>query len=143
MPGKLKAGQADSGKAVRFTTIKVRLDPTPEQAELFEKTFGCCRFIWNQMLSDQQGFYAETDAHFIPSPAKYKREAPFLKEADNQARIQEYNKLSQAFRVFFKNPASFGCPNLIGRRTTGIRLRPAIMRSNRDRPSTPPGTASA
>ena len=70
MPGKLKAGQAGSGKAVRFTTIKVRLDPTPEQAELFEKTFGCCRFIWNQMLSDQQGFYAETDAHFIPSPAK-------------------------------------------------------------------------
>ncbi len=143
MPGKLKAGQAGSGKAVRFTTIKVRLDPTPERAELFEKTFGCCRFIWNQMLSDQQRFYAETDAHFIPSPAKYKREAPFLKEAGNQARIQEYNKLSQAFRVFFKNPASFGCPNLRGRRTTGIRLRPAIMRSNRDRPSTPPGTASA
>ena len=110
MPGKLKADQAGSGKAVRFTTIKVRLDPTPEQAELFEKTFGCCRFIWNQMLSDQHRFYAETDAHFIPTPAKYKREAPFLKEVDNQTLIQEYNKLSQAFRVFFKNPESFGCP---------------------------------
>ena len=138
-----RKSRAAEGQVIQYTTLKVRLYPTPAQVELFEKTFGCCRYIWNQMLSDQQRFYAETDAHFIPSPAKYKREAPFLKEADNQARIQEYNKLSQAFRVFFKNPASFGCPNLRGRRTTGIRLRPAIMRSNRDRPSTLPGTASA
>ena len=30
---------------------------------------------------------------------------------DNQALIQEHNKLSQAFRVFFKNPERFGYPN--------------------------------
>ena len=97
-------------KIVKFTTLKVRLYPTAEQAELFEKTFGCCRYIWNRMLADQQRFYRETDAHFIPTPAKYKKEAPFLKEVDNQALIQEHNKLSQAFRVFFKNPAAFGYP---------------------------------
>jgi len=94
----------------RFTTIKVRLNPTAEQAGLFEKTFGCCRYIWNRMLTDQRRFYIETGAHFIPTPAKYKAEAPFLKEVDNQALIQEHNKLSQAFRVFFKDPETFRYP---------------------------------
>ena len=95
----------------QFTTIKARLYPNEAQAELFEKTFGCCRYIWNRMLADQQRFYVETNVHFIPTPAKYKKEAPFLTEVDNQALIQEHNKLSQAFRVFFKNPEYFGYPN--------------------------------
>ena len=111
MPGKSKAKCPEDGKVMQYTTIKVRLCPTPEQAELFENTFGCCRYIWNRMLADQQKFYFETDAHFIPTPAKYKKEAPFLKEVDNQALIQEHNKLSQAFRVFFKKPETFGRPN--------------------------------
>lgn len=110
MPRKPKTPRED-GKEIRYTTIKARLYPDAAQAELFEKTFGCCRYIWNRMLSDQQRFYIETGAHFIPTPAKYKREAPFLAEVDNQALIQEHNKLSQAFRVFFKNPETFGYPN--------------------------------
>ena len=105
------------GKIVQYSTIKARLYPTPEQAELFEKTFGCCRYIWNQMLADQQRVYLETHGHFIPTPAKYKKEAPFLKEVDNQALIQEHNKLSQAFRVFFKNPEHFGRPNFKKKKT--------------------------
>ena len=103
-----QAGRGD--KKLQYTTIKVRLYPTAEQAELFEKTFGCCRYIWNQMLSDERRFYNETGVHFIPTPAKYKNGAPFLKEVDNQALIQEHNRLSQAFRVFFKNPETFGYP---------------------------------
>ena len=104
-------GRGKSAKqATQYTTIKVRLYPTPEQAELFQKTFGCCRYIWNRMLSDQERFYRETGAHFIPTPAKYKKDAPFLTEVDNQALTQAYNKLSQAFRNFFRNPDSFGHP---------------------------------
>ena len=99
-----------NGTMIQYSTIKARLYPTEAQARLFENTFGCCRYIWNRMLADQQRFYVETDAHFIPTPAKYKKEAPFLKEVDNQALIQEHNKLSQAFRVFFKNPEHFGYP---------------------------------
>ena len=95
---------------IQYNTIKVPLYPTPEQEALFQKTFGCCRYIWNRMLADHERFYNETGAHFIPTPAKYKKEAPFLKEVDNQALIQEHNKLSQAFRNFFRNPAAFGYP---------------------------------
>ena len=65
------------GQVIQYTTIKARLYPTPAQAELFEKTFGCCRYLWNQMLADEQRFYWETGAHFIPTPAKYKKGAPF------------------------------------------------------------------
>ena len=103
----------DSGRIkpeIQYNTIKVPLYPTPEQEELFQKTFGCCRYIWNRMLSDHERFYWETDAHFIPTPAKYKNEAPFLKEVDNQTLTQEYGKLSQAFRNFFRNPKTFGYP---------------------------------
>ena len=95
---------------IQYNTIKVPLYPTPEQEALFQKTFGCCRYIWNRMLSDHERFYNETGAHFIPTPAKYKKEAPFLKEEDNQALIQEHNKLAQAFRNFFRNTAAFGYP---------------------------------
>lgn len=116
MPRKSKTTCAD-GMTVQYATIKARLYPNEAQAELFEKTFGCCRWIWNHMLADQQRFYLETDQHFIPTPAKYKKEAPFLTEVDNQALIQEHNKLSQAFRVFFKSPEHFGYPNFKRKKT--------------------------
>ena len=108
---------AEDGKTVQYTTLKVRLYPSEAQVELFENTFGCCRWIWNHMLADQQRFYLETDKHFIPTPAKYKKEAPFLKEVDNQVLIQEHNRLSQAFRVFFKDPSHFGQPNFKKKKT--------------------------
>ena len=97
-------------QATQYNTIKVRLYPNQKQEELFQNTFGCCRYIWNRMLADHERFYYETDSHFIPTPAKYKNEAPFLKDVDSQALIQEHNKLSQAFRNFFRNPAAFGYP---------------------------------
>lgn len=105
-----KKRSADQGKLLQYNTIKVRLYPNQEQEELFQKTFGCCRYIWNRMLADHERFYYETDAHFIPTPAKYKKEAAFLKEVDNQALIQERNRLAQAFRNFFRNPSAFCYP---------------------------------
>ena len=86
------------------TTIKVRLHPTAAQAELLEKTFGCCRYIWNRILSDHEEFYAATDQHFLPTPAKYKKEAPFLKEVDSQALVSVHQNLRGAFQRFFDRP---------------------------------------
>ena len=86
-------------RLIRNTTIKVRLYPTPAQAELFEKTFGCCRWLWNQMLADQEKFYAETDVHFLPTPAKYKKGAPFLKEVDSGALATVHQNLRKAFQL--------------------------------------------
>lgn len=99
-----------NGKCIRNTTIKVRLYPTPEQAVLFDKTFGCCRYLWNQMLADEERFYHETDIHFIPTPAKYKAGAPFLKEVDSGALAAVHQNLRKAFQHFFDNPSSYRHP---------------------------------
>ncbi len=131
MPRKPK--NRTDGKPLRFDTIKVRLYPTAEQEALFEKTFGCCRWIWNQMLSDQEKFYLETGKHFLPTPAKYKANAPFLREVDSQALIQEHNRLSQAFRVFWGNPETFGHPRY-KRKKDG---RDSFTACNHDFPSGP------
>lgn len=65
--------------------IKYRTYPTEEQAVLLAKTFGCVRFVWNRMLTDAQTFLNEAGVFFVPTPAKYKKEFPFLKEVDSLA----------------------------------------------------------
>lgn len=103
-------GPRTDGKLLRNTAIKVRLDPTPEQAEYFEKTFGCCRYLWNQMLSDEERFYVETGAHFIPTPARYKAMAPFLREVDSGALATVHQDLRKAFQHYFQNPSAYRHP---------------------------------
>lgn len=39
--------------AVRQKSYKFRLYPNQEQKQLFAKTFGCSRAIWNMMLADK------------------------------------------------------------------------------------------
>ena len=70
MPANKEEMPAKERKILQYPIIKVRLYPTEEQAELIEKTFGCCRYLWNKMLADVQEFYAATDVHYIPAPAK-------------------------------------------------------------------------
>ena len=98
------------GTTSRYTVFKFRLYPTPEQAELMDKTFHCCRYLWNRMLTDAREFYAATDLQYIPTPAHYKKEAPFLKEVDSQALCTVHQNLRQAYLNFFRNPAAFQCP---------------------------------
>ncbi len=98
------------GTTSRYTVFKFRLYPTPEQAELMDKTFHCCRYLWNRMLTDAREFYAATDLQYIPTPAHYKKEAPFLKEVDSQALCTVHQNLRQAYLNFFRNPAAFQYP---------------------------------
>lgn len=102
-------GAGDS-KQTQYTVVKIRLHPTPEQAELMEQTFGCCRWLWNKMLEDVQEFYAAADVHYIPTPARYKKEAPFLKEVDSQPLCTVHQNLRRAFSDHFRAPRQFGYP---------------------------------
>ena len=38
---------------MRNTAYQYRLYPTTGQMTMLRKTFGCCRFIYNRMLSDK------------------------------------------------------------------------------------------
>ena len=61
---------------------KFRLYPNFEQRIFFEKTFGCSRFIWNQMLADRIAHYEKTGEILKNTPAQYKKDFPWLKEVD-------------------------------------------------------------
>ncbi len=91
--------------------IKVPLYPTPEQEDQIIRTFGCCRFVWNHMLSDEQEFYAATGKHFIVTPAKYKTLYPFLGEVDSLALCNEQLAIKRAFTAFFDKDNKAKRPN--------------------------------
>ena len=64
---------------------KFRLYPNKEQEILFNKTFGCVRFIFNKMLGDKIEHYKETKEKLNNTPAQYKKEFEWLKEVDSLA----------------------------------------------------------
>ncbi len=91
--------------------VKVPLYPTPEQERLILQTFGCCRFVWNQILADEQEFFAATGKHFIVTPAKYKGVFPFLKDVDSLALCNEQLAIKKAFAAFFSKENKTKYPN--------------------------------
>jgi len=64
---------------------KYRIYPTDAQVVFFAKTFGCCRFVWNKMLDQKLQDYKMKKRILEGTPAKYKKEFPFLKEVDSFA----------------------------------------------------------
>ena len=92
--------------------IKYRAYPTSEQQVLLAKTFGCVRFIWNHMLIDAQQFLNEAGTFFVPTPAKYKKEFPFLKEVDSLALANTQLDLKDANKRHLESPKTVGVPRL-------------------------------
>lgn len=83
--------------------FKYRLYPTKEQQEVFAKTFGCVRFIYNKMLSDKIEYYRETKQKLNNTPAQYKKEFEWLKEVDSLALANAQMNLQSAYNNFFHN----------------------------------------
>ena len=102
--------ETNEKKLQRNTSIKLRIHPNEEQAQLIDRTFGCCRFLWNRMLADEQEFYSATGEHFIPTPARYKNDFPFLKEVDSLALASVHQNLRRAFSKFFEQPEHYSYP---------------------------------
>ena len=81
--------------------IKYRVYPTTEQKIMFAKTFGCCRKVYNLMLSDKIEGYQSTGKFPTVTPAKYKKDYPYLKEVDSLALANKQLDLQEAFRNRF------------------------------------------
>lgn len=87
--------------------IKYRIQPTTEQTTMFMKTFGCCRKVYNLMLSDKIKSYKETKTFGKQSPAMYKTDYPYLKEVDSLALANVQLNLQRAMKnCFDKNRKS-------------------------------------
>lgn len=82
---------------------KFRLYPNKEQQTYFQKCFGCCRFLWNNMLADKIAYYEEFQESLDTQPPAYKSKYPFLKEVDSLALTSEYRDLNTAFKNFFRD----------------------------------------
>ena len=80
---------------------KYRIYPTTEQKIMFAKTFGCCRKVYNLMLTDKVEGYKATGKFPTVTPAKYKKDYPYLKEVDSLALANKQLDLQAAFRNAF------------------------------------------
>lgn len=95
---------------------KYRLYPNAEQAKLINKTFGCVRFIYNQMLENRIKIYEKykdnreaLKQQRYTLPADYKQEFVWLKEVDSLALANAQLNLNTAYKNFFRDK-SIGFP---------------------------------
>lgn len=87
-----------------------RIYPNDEQATLIHKTFGCVRFVYNQMLADRKAIYEQykDDKEALKEqkyslPADYKKEFEWLKEVDSLALANAQLNLQTAYQNFFRS----------------------------------------
>ncbi|MDY3850542.1 MAG: transposase, partial [Bullifex sp.] len=83
------------------SAIKYRLYPTSEQKIMFAKTFGCCRKVYNLMLAEKIESYKTIGKFAAVTPAKYKKDFPYLKEVDSLALANVQLNLQSAFKNHF------------------------------------------
>ena len=88
-------------------SYKFRIYPTREQEKLMQRTFGCCRYVYNHFLAERITAYREAGK----SPTKYqqmrelpemKKEFEWLKEADSTALQAVAETLDTAYQNFFR-----------------------------------------
>ena len=86
---------------------KYRIYPNNAQKEFFAKCFGCVRFFYNKSLSDMNDIYEATGKYKNITPASYKEDYSFLKEADSLALSNAQLNRNTAFKSFFSHKSGF------------------------------------
>ena len=96
--------------------LKIRLYPTPDQLQMFVKTGGCRRFVYNKYVEAREQFYADNikgrlltkdEKNRIYKGFKYTTEKslcglfPFLKEVSSVALQQARRDAQKAYMDFF------------------------------------------
>ena len=88
--------------------IKYRIYPNDNQRVMFAKTFGCCRFVYNQILAIQKERYANGEKNLSKFKTNeytihtLKEEYIFIKEVDKFAITNAVFNLADAYNRFFK-----------------------------------------
>ena len=95
---------------VVMKAYKIRIYPTKDQINLIEKTFGCCRFVYNYFLAKSIKDYEETGKYnnyyanckFLTQIKKLVEYA-WLREVENAALQASIRCLDAAYQSFFRN----------------------------------------
>lgn len=92
---------------------KYRIYPNNEQKTQIAKTFGCCRFVYNQTLAYRKETYekekktvSKTDCNNYCN-RKLKKEYEWLEEVDKFALTNAIYNMDAAFQKFFKGHAGY------------------------------------
>ena len=92
---------------------KYRIYPNNEQKIQIAKTFGCCRFVYNQTLAYRKETYekekksvSKTDCNNFCN-RELKKEYGWLKEVDKFALTNAIYNMDSAYRKFFKEHAGY------------------------------------
>lgn len=94
-------------------TIKEEIFPTEEQKQKILQTLGCCRFVYNYMLSRNRKAYerrkepvmSHYDMNYLLP--KLKSIYPWLKDVDSHALQHSCQRLSIAYKYFFKKQCGY------------------------------------
>ena len=90
-----------------FKAFKYRLYPTASQEEKINQNIGCARFVYNLMLDAKIKHYEQHKETLYTTPAKFKDDYPFLKDADSLALSNAQLNLEKAFNTFFKKKTGY------------------------------------
>lgn len=87
--------------------IKTRIYPNKMQQDKIITNFGCCRFVWNQLLNMQIERYNNGGSYVSEFGMNYlikclKQEYPFLKKAESTSLQHVSRNLNNAFQKLFK-----------------------------------------
>lgn len=92
---------------------KYRLYPNRQQEEQIHKTFGCCRFVYNQILAYRKEKYKQDKQHMNKISCNnycnqvLKKEYEWLKEVDKFALTNSIYNMDSAYQKFFKEHAGY------------------------------------
>ena len=87
----------------RNFAYKFRIYPTQEQEVLINKTFGCVRYTYNQLLANAKKEYAETKKFHVGNYKSVQNEStPWIKEVDSLALSNAYMNLKSAYSACFR-----------------------------------------
>lgn len=87
---------------------KYRLYPSNQQEEQIQKTFGCCRFVYNQTLAHRKNRYEKEKESMNKIACNnyvnqvLKKEYEWLKEVDKFALTNSVYNMDSAYQMFFK-----------------------------------------
>lgn len=114
-------------------SYRYRIYPNKKQMELFQKTFGCARYVYNYYLNKKKELYDNEKKSMscyecIKDLTNLKSENQWLKEVDKNALQNSLNNLDEAYQHFFKEHKHY--PRFKTKKTHHFSYRTSFNNNN-------------
>ena len=112
---------------------KFRIYPNKKQEELINKTFGCCRFVYNHYLANKIALYKTSNTTLTYNQCcsdltQLKKKLIWLKEVDKFSLQNSLKDLDNAYQKFFKEHTGF--PKFKSKKTHNYSYRTSFTNNN-------------